>query len=175
MFIDLLCVPPEGQELNIALPPEGWKIDQNELRLVDRVRLRGRVEPADEASFRLAGSLVATVEFECVRCLEPFRMDFEEALDLLFLPSSANQGPSKEEERELRDEDLAVSFYQDDRIDLSLLIREQIYLALPMKPICRVDCLGLCPDCGTNMNLSPCSCARGTVDPRLANLKMLLK
>jgi uncharacterized protein len=116
----------------------------------------------------------AAVELDCVRCLEPFRLDLEEALDLLFLPPSANAGSNKEE-HELKDEDLAVSFYRDDEIDLSLLIREQLYLALPMKPICRADCAGLCPACGANLNLTRCDCARETVDPRLASLRALLK
>jgi DUF177 domain-containing protein len=175
MFIDLLQVPPDGQELDIALPPQRWSIDRAELRLVDIVRLSGRLDPADEASFRLVGSLGAKVELECVRCLEPFRMGVEEALDLVFLPASENVAPGKQEERELKDEDLAVSFYRDDSIDLGLLVREQVLLALPMKPICRADCRGLCPECGTNLNLSPCNCAREAVDPRLANLKTLLK
>jgi uncharacterized protein len=175
MFIDLLRVPPEGQEVKFDLPAERLPLDKTEFRLVERVQVSGRLQGVDEVAFRLGGLLVATVELPCVRCLEPSAIDIHEALDLLFLPPSANVGPGKDEERELKVEDLAVSFYQDDRIDLSLLVREQIYLALPMKPICRVDCQGLCPECGTNLNLSSCGCARKSVDPRLANLKTLLK
>jgi uncharacterized protein len=146
-----------------------------ELCLVGEVRLSGRLDRADDTAFHLRGLLYAAVESECVRCLEPFRLDLEEALDLLFSPSSANVGPGKDEERELKEEDLTVSFYQDDKIDLSLLIREQVYLALPMKSVCRVDCAGLCPACGANLNLSPCRCTRETVVSRLAILKTLLK
>lgn len=174
MFIDLLHVPPDGRELNVALPPDRCPIDRTELRLIEDLHLAGRLDHAAGASFHLRGSMVAAVELACVRCLEPFRLNVDEALDLLFLPPSANVGPS-DEERELKEEDLAVSFYQDDEIDLSLLIREQLYLALPMKPICRVDCAGLCPLCGANLNLTPCNCVRETVDPRLASLKTLLK
>ena len=175
MFIDLLHVPPDGCDLNVALPAERCPLDGNEVRLLDDVHLSGRLEHAADATFHLRGSMEAVVELECVRCLEPLRLKLQEPLDLLFLPSAANVGPSDVEERELKDEDLAVSFYQEDRIDLSLLIREQIYLALPMKPICRVDCSGLCPECGANLNLSPCRCVREVVDPRLASLKTLLK
>lgn len=175
MFIDLQRVPSEGQEVDFNLPAEELGLDAAEIRLVDRLRLSGRLDRRDEEAFRLVGSLAVTLELECVRCLEPIRFDIREALDLLFLPTSANVGPANDEERELKDEDLAVSFYQDERIDLSLLMREQVYLALPMKPICRSDCLGLCPECGTNLNLSSCGCDRDTVDPRLATLKTLLK
>ena len=48
----------------------------------------------------------------------------------------------------MADEDLGVSFYKDDAIDLGEVMREQFYLALPMKPLCRPDCQGLCPICG---------------------------
>jgi len=188
-------VPDEGQEVKLGVPAEGLPLEKSELRLVDRVMLARRLDRVDNVALRLGGSLTATVELSCVRCLEPLRLELDESLDLLFLPASANVGPSKpsrpgksnrlsgrnrpsreqEQERELRDEDLAVSFYQDDRIDVGLLIREQIYLALPMKPICRDDCQGLCSECGTNLNSSSCNCAREAVDPRLASLKTLLK
>jgi uncharacterized protein len=102
-------------------------------------------------------------------------MEIHQDLDLLYLPQSENVGQEDCEERELSDKDLAVGFYQDDKIDLSQMIWEQVYLALPMKPLCKEDCRGLCPQCGTNLNLSMCSCDRETVDPRLATLKTLLK
>ena len=184
MFIDLSRVPDEGQEVKLGVPAERLPLEKSELRLVDRVELAGRLDRVDDVAFRLGGSLAATVELECGRCLEPFRLELDEPLDLLFLPFSANVGPGKpgkprrpgnDQERELKDEDLAVSFYQDEKIDMGLLIREQIYLALPMKPICCDDCHGLCPECGTNLNSSSCNCAREAVDPRLASLKTLLK
>jgi uncharacterized protein len=174
MFIDLSHVPLDGRELDLVVPPDQCSMNGTELCLLGDVHLSGRLDHADDASFRLEGSLSAGVELECVRCLEPFRLDLAEALDLLFLPSSANDG-SSDEEHELKDEDLAVSFYRDDEIDLSQLIREQLYLALPMKPICRADCAGLCPACGANLNLTRCDCTRESVDPRLASLKALLK
>jgi uncharacterized protein len=52
-------------------------------------------------------------------------------------------------------------------------MREQFYLALPMKPLCRADCKGLCPMCGTNLNRGTCDCKREWKDPRLSALKEL--
>jgi uncharacterized protein len=75
----------------------------------------------------------------------------------------------------MQDEDVDISYYRDDRIDLNELLREQFYLALPMKPLCRDDCKGLCPQCGTNLNTGACSCATQWEDPRLAPLKGLLR
>ena len=62
---------------------------------------------------------------------------------------------------------------RDDQIDLDEVLREQFYLALPMKPLCREDCAGLCPQCGTNRNTGTCSCETEPEDPRLAPLRRL--
>jgi uncharacterized protein len=52
-------------------------------------------------------------------------------------------------------------------------MREQFYLALPMKPLCREDCKGLCPICGVNRNRETCSCRSEWVDPRMEALRKL--
>ena len=78
---------------------------------------------------------------------------------------------SADGEREVEEEDLETSYYRDDQIDLNELLREQFYLALPMKPLCREDCTGLCPQCGTNLNTGTCACAPQWEDPRLAPLR----
>jgi len=124
----------------------------------------------DREKFRLEGSAKTELELPCSRCLEPFRMPVDVAFDLRYLPASEM---SSEDERETHDEDLDISYYRDDQIDLNELLREQFYLALPMKPLCEDGCKGLCPQCGTNLNTSTCACEPGWVDPRLAALKTL--
>ena len=79
-----------------------------------------------------------------------------------------------EEEVEVEDDDLTTAFYTNDEIDLGQLVLEQFYLAVPMKPLCRESCRGLCPECGTNLNTGTCSCVREWVDPRLESLRALL-
>ena len=93
-----------------------------------------------------------------------------QSFDLRYQPARANTG---EGEREIEEDDLTTAFYDNDEIDLGQLMREQFYLALPMKPLCRDDCNGLCPKCGTNLNPRPCDCKREWEDPRLAALKAL--
>ena len=175
MFIDLQQVPPEGQTVECDFSADNLAFGKD-LCLIDRIRISGRLGPLDEGAFCLMGRMSATVEMGCVRCLETFAMGLDEELELLFLPQSANVGSGvKDEERELTEDELTVSFYRNDRIDLSQTVWEQVHLALPMKPLCVEDCRGLCQECGANLNLAQCSCVRETVDPRLANLKTLLK
>ena len=90
--------------------------------------------------------------------------------DLRYQPHSTNVG---EGELEIEEDDLTTAFYQNEEIDLEQLMREQFYLALPMKPLCSRDCKGLCPTCGTNLNRATCDCKRDVTDPRLAVLKKL--
>ena len=124
----------------------------------------------DKDQFRLVGGVRTTLELPCSRCVEPFTLSVDSSFDLRYLPRSQNVG---EGEREVEEEDLTTSFYEDETIDLGQLMREQFYLSLPMKPLCREACSGLCPQCGTNLNRGTCACRRDWEDPRLAALKAL--
>ena len=126
----------------------------------------------DKDKFRLEGTVRTELELPCSRCLEPFRLPVDSAFDLRYLPVSE---ASAEAEQEVGEGDLETSYYRDDEIDLDELMREQFYLALPMKPLCSDACKGLCPQCGTNLNTSACDCAPAWEDPRLAALRELGK
>lgn len=140
-------------------------------------RPQGRVALAfdihkDRQQFRLVGRVAGTLGLSCSRCLEEFPLQVDEPFDVLCLPASENTG---EQEREIEEDDLTTAFYRDQTIDLGQLVTEQFYLAVPMKPLCRDDCRGLCPQCGTNLNAGACGCTHAWVDPRLAGLRDLLK
>lgn len=205
MFIDLDRVPPEGQAIDRTLTLEGPYVEGEEFLPLSPVALSGRLQPiasdgggkqpAGEGVFRLQGRMTGRIELSCVRCLEAFPMDVAEELDLLYFPQSSNVAPADDARsaesqvriedvadgltglsgRGLEREELAVSFYRDERIDLSQMIVEQIVLALPMKPLCKPDCRGLCALCGVNRNLLSCDCAPQDTDPRWAPLKTLQK
>ncbi|MFB3854283.1 MAG: DUF177 domain-containing protein [Vicinamibacterales bacterium] len=124
----------------------------------------------DGDRYRLSGSVKAALELECSRCAESFEIAVDTPFDLRYLPAAENAG---EGEIEVQEDDLDASFYRGETIDLAQLVREQIYLALPMKPLCGEDCRGLCPECGTNWNFGACSCAPKWEDPRWAGLRSL--
>lgn len=60
-------------------------------------------------------------------------------------------------------------------VDLTEAVRQSVLLELPMKPLCRSDCAGLCPHCGKNLNDGPCDCREEPPDPRLSVLADWLK
>jgi uncharacterized protein len=155
--------------LDRTIAPEVLAFVEEDFRLRGPVELSGDIRK-DAKKVRLTGHLRATLECDCGRCLEPFAVPADTTFDLLFLPAAANAGT---DDQEVAEDDLGVSFYKDDVIDLRQVIREQFYLALPMKPLCRDSCQGLCPVCGINRNREVCSCETAWVDPRFDALRKL--
>lgn len=144
----------------------------DEFRVVQPVQLHLLVRKDDDR-LRLEGRVTTTLEVPCSRCLEPFSVPVDAPFDLRFVPQAALTTP-QDGEREVADDDLSTAPYDGESIDLGQLIDEQCYLALPMKPLCREDCRGLCPACGTNLNLQACDCDTAWVDPRMDALRALL-
>jgi uncharacterized protein len=171
MILNLNRIRTTAERYEKVYEPAAFGSDHDLFRVVDPVSLALEIFK-DKAQFRLVGDIRTTLELPCGRCLEPLRLPIEVAFDLRYQPHTVNTG---EGEREIEEDDLSTAFYDNDEIDLGHLMREQFYLALPMKPLCRETCLGLCSVCGTNLNRDSCQCAREWEDPRLAVLKTLNK
>jgi uncharacterized protein len=169
MLLDLSRLHRGAQHLERRYEPAAFALDGEDFRLVAPVALVGDVH-RDEKKVRLKGRVTTTLECDCGRCLEPITVPVAADVDLVFLPASANVGAG---EQEIREDEFGVAYYKDDAIDLGEVMREQFYLAMPMKPLCRPDCQGLCAMCGINRNRETCTCKAEWVDPRLAALKLL--
>jgi uncharacterized protein len=118
----------------------------------------------------LDGTLSGGVKVRCDRCLEPFDLDLKSNFNVYLV---ARPSGTSEEEVELLDDDMEVDFIKGDKINLDDIVREQIYLSVPMKCVCRSDCQGLCPQCGANLNKAPCSCSSRTGHPAFSKLERL--
>ncbi len=149
--------------------PEEVADEGDEYRIVTPSDLAFEIHK-DKDRFRLVGTVTAELELPCSRCLEPFRLPIAAPFDARYLPISE---VSADVDREMNDEDLETSYYRNDAIDLNELLREQFYLALPMKPLCGEACRGLCAQCGTNLNAGTCDCQPVWKDSGLAALKGL--
>jgi uncharacterized protein len=170
MVLDLTRYRQPLSHFSQTFRPEEVAGDGDPYRIVAPVELEMDVHK-DKEKFRLAGHVGTTLELACSRCLEPFLMPVDARFDIRLLPAA--EVASHDDEREVAEEDLDMSLYRDDQIDLNELMREQFYLALPMKPLCEAECRGLCPQCGTNLNTGSCDCAPVWEDPRLAPLRQL--
>ena len=82
-------------------------------------------------------------------------------------------GPAVVDDAELGADDLDLDFYDNDELNLGALVETETTLALPMKPLCRPECRGLCSVCGANRNVTACACPMRPPDPRLTPLSDL--
>ena len=177
LIINVSQIPPEGLPVHAELLPSEVHVEGEEnFELQPGGRLDAHVERGDEDSIHVRGHLTARLRVQCGRCLEPFEMPVDQDLDLFYLPhrSDAGDRDEEEEEVELSDRDMVVAFYRGNQLDLGQTVREQLFLTLPMKRLCREACAGLCPTCGVNRNEAKCDCPPEPRDPRLAALKTLL-
>ena len=107
--------------------------------------------------------LNALAPAECVRCLSDFALKLGTDFSELYAFNK----------RSITDSGLILP--EDGKIDLEPLLREYMLLEVPISPLCRPDCKGLCSECGQNLNESVCEHGAGNIDPRLEVLKSLIK
>lgn len=133
--------------------------------------LTGRVHLLrTDAGILVQGRVYTEVEMLCSRCLAPLALPLEVTLEEEFRPS-VPIGSDRVIAESVEDPALVID--GQHVLDLWELIRQQLLLAVPMHPLCRPDCAGLCPTCGQDLNEGPCECAEDT-DPRWAVLELVI-
>jgi len=169
MIIELFSVKDSPHKFEFSLEPAELELEQENVKLIETVKAVGELTKG-LAQIDIEGVIRTKAEFECTRCLQPVEKDFEIPFKASFV---APEDLTKEKEAELNEADLDVSVYEDEKIDLTELVREQIILNLPEQIFCREECKGLCAKCGENRNLIDCKCEEKEIDPRWAALKNL--
>ncbi|MGA8672394.1 MAG: DUF177 domain-containing protein [Terracidiphilus sp.] len=127
------------------------------------------------ADIRLRGRYSGEFKLPCARCVEPVDVPLAGDYDLIFRPVGADADAP---ERSITAPETEIGYYQKDSLLLEDVLREQVLLSLPVRTLCKPDCKGLCPRCGKNRNLEPCTCEEGSNDPRweaLAELRSRIK
>jgi DUF177 domain-containing protein len=176
LLIHVSRIPPEGMDIDSSLDPGEVHVEGEETFVLRGGTLRSRLERGDDDSVHVRGHLAASLGLQCGRCLESFDLAVDQELDLFYLPHRPDQELEEEDEVGLSDRDMVVAYHRGDRLDLGEMIREQFFLAIPMKRLCRQGCRGLCPTCGSNRNLVACSCPpEEPSDPRLVPLRELFE
>jgi len=172
MFLDIQKIPAEGLRFDelLALPP--LTAPGGETLRPQGVRLRGSATPGGRG-VDLRAHLEASLTLTCGRCLDPVPFPVATDVSLVLVPEEVGAEPAGE--AEVTDDDAALFACPEGKADLTALATEQIYLALPLKPLCSEACLGLCPQCGQNRNREACDCQREAIDPRLAPLLQFKK
>ncbi|RPI07904.1 MAG: DUF177 domain-containing protein [Zetaproteobacteria bacterium] len=169
MLIEVTQIPPEG--LDVALPTGELDLGESagvwdgpaSVQAAIRLSRSGR-------GVVIGGTFEGDVSLICSRCLEGFRFRTHDRFDLY---CEVELPVPPDDERKLDEDDLDVTYLEEGRINTDHLLRENILLNLPVQPLCREECRGLCPQCGANLNLGSCGCQTTRTDPRLHVLRKL--
>ncbi len=167
MKLDVSHVPETGLGVNVELDAGEVDISDATAGLTGNLQLNGRVLEAGEEML-LEGKLRGTLSLSCSRCLNSFLQPFEIAVSAKYVNAAEN---AHEDQADAGPRDVTRISFVGDEIDLSSGIREDLLLNVPLKPLCREDCRGLCPQCGADLNEGECTCEKKTADPRLAELR----
>jgi uncharacterized protein len=159
MLVRLRSIPQEGLDVSFTLRPEELRAKMPEADEVagafDRdVACDFHLE-LQKKDVQLTGRAATEIRPVCARCGEPFRAPLTAEIDLTCTPGTYAFGADSYQES-----DEGIVYYRHDEIDLSEIAREQVLLALPMRHLCKEECLGLCPVCGANLNLGEHACKK---------------
>ena len=169
MLIDVSQIPPEG--LDVALPADTLDLGDSTGLWDGPVSVCARMHLGRSGrGLLIGGTFAGEIALICSRCLDRFRFQTEDRFDLY---CEVGLQPAPGEEHALGKDDLDVTYLEEGRINTDHLLRENILLSLPVQPLCRQDCRGLCPQCGANLNHTACGCRPPSVDPRLQVLRKL--
>ncbi len=158
---DLGRRPGVMRELGLSVPaPPDLRVELVGVPPGSPVELQVRLESVMEGVLA-SGTARVLLDGECARCLDAITDDLEVALQELFVYPESD---AEEDEAARLDAEL---------LDLEPVLRDAVVLALPFRPVCRADCPGLCPDCGTHLADEPGHTHVDGADPRWAALASL--
>lgn len=171
--VDLRELGDEPMDLRGSIGPGLIESRRELFRTVKRLDWFAAIERAGE-EVRLRGQLNTAVSVSCVRCLESVEQPVDRDFDLYFRQEDSLIY-DEDADVQLEERDTRTSFISGAELQLDGIFREQVLLAMPMKPLCREDCRGLCPSCGINHNLDSCECFDQSTNPVFEGLLELKK
>jgi uncharacterized protein len=157
--INITRLKETGLDLDLTLGKDWfgrWREEDPDLEFAGPGNLAVRVHLERHGhDILVRGHFEGSLQLNCSRCLTTFSFPVESDFDLLLAPA-----PDRftEAEEELSKADLDRDFYSGETVNLESIVREQVLLTLPLKPLCAVTGRGLCPRCGADLNLETCQC-----------------
>lgn len=171
MKIIVSQIPDDGVEIHsietahsLGIKPPDLTLD-NEVHIDAMVNRQGRV-------FFVDGTLRTNLHLICSRCAGEFSYPVETDFYCQEEPFTSSD---IETEAILHREDMDIDHYRGDEVELNDIFREQVILAIPMHPLCKTECLGLCPKCGQNLNIKKCDCREDITQNPFSVIKNLFK
>jgi uncharacterized protein len=148
-------------ELNVA---------DERVRLLDPPTVSGEVRQSGGRA-HVSGRVTGRIGLECDRCLQPVELPVDSRFELEYVTPEDYQA---QQAIELTEDDLDLSTFDGETIDVDELVVEELMLAVPDHVLCSENCKGICATCGADRNSNECGCESQQVDPRWAGLKELV-
>jgi uncharacterized protein len=159
----------EEPELNVsgAIEISEIKWDEEDVEIAEAVKIDFKITKGN-AQVRVEGRIKAKLDANCSRCFEKIKLEKEIIFKADFV---TKENFPKDLELELTKEDLDISVFDGEKLDLAEVVREQMLLSLPTQILCSDSCKGLCGTCWVNLNKQACQCRNN--DLRWAKLGSL--
>ena len=145
-------------------------LEEDRLRVLQPPTVSGEI-CREGRRLHAQGRVIARVQVECDRCLRLIEFPVDSGFELEYVTQEDYQA---QQAIELTEDDLDLSVFDGEVIDIDALVTEEILLAVPDHILCKEDCKGICPGCGADRNSVECGCETTGADPRWAGLKELV-
>lgn len=147
--------------------PEELNLMDERVRVTEPISVNGRVR-ASGSEIQVSGRVETKVNVECDRCLKTIGLPVSAGFKLQYI---TGQDYESSQAAELTSDEMSLSVFDGEAIDVDEIVREQILLAVPDRGLCDENCRGICSICGTNLNTGSCECTSTEIDPRWEALK----
>jgi len=164
--------PEQGLMLSLKKPFSFFFAEEDGVEGVTDVAIDLSLTKSGDEIFA-AGMAAGTIRLQCSRCLAEFDHRVEAAVEAPFFPKSHDITSGGGDGEEPEDDEGDVNLYEGETLDVFPVLYDLLFLALPLKPLCREDCKGLCPKCGADLNVTTCGCPAEKRDFRLTELEKL--
>ena len=174
MKISVFGASYSGDRFSLTYDMGQLELQSDDYRFDGDIQLDYSVSNTEDNA-TVTGTISAPVVMSCSRCLEECRIDVVADLTLCIKRLNKGEEPPDDNVDDERDPDVLVYASHDENdIDISGYVHDAILLGLPLKPLCREDCRGLCQICGHNLNEGDCGCRVDETDERWRTLGALL-
>ena len=164
LSFDIRSLESQAAHVDGRLSPEDPVWEAGDMRPVEPIKVRGRLSAAGPSRFYFSGRIKGLTELPCRRCLTEVTVGIDEEAHFIF----SSEGEDVADDPDVYPFDpTAVS------LDLRPAVREMWLLSVPGFALCREDCKGLCPSCGTDWNNGTCDCVPATTESRWEALRAI--
>lgn len=171
MRIELESLDGPRAEFRHEYAPDELDLEDEAIRLIAPAAVSGRLR-REGSRVKVAGKVDAQLQLECDRCLKPIDFPVASRFKLEYVTREDYQA---QQDLELTEDDLDLTVFDGNIIDVDGLVREELLLAVPTQLLCQENCKGVCSVCGVDRNVTDCFCQVQEIDSRWEGLKELVK